>query len=186
MYPNYYRKYLIKSAIIITFLLLFAILSTYFIYNKFSKLRETDIDTGELEVVFHDKNGNFVNITRFNPVSDAVGLSSMAYNFTVKNGTDKDVSYKIILEDNLEQILMDSCQETQIPKELLKISLRKDHEAPNAYILSELEDNVIFEDTLESDSEEEYSIRVWSINTNFLVDKNSHFHAIIKVVEEGE
>ena len=186
MYPNYYRKYLIKSAIIIAFLLLFAVLSTYSIYNKFSKLREKDIDTGELEVVFHDKNGNFVNLTRFNPVSDAVGLSSMAYNFTVKNGTDKAVSYKIILEDNLDQILIDGCQETQVPKELLKISFRKDHEAPNAYILSELENNVVFEDTLEANSEEEYSIRIWSINTNFLVDKNSHFHAIIKVIEEGE
>ena len=42
------------------------------------------------------------------------------------------------------------------------------------------------EDTLEANSEEEYSIRIWSINTNFLVDKNSHFHAIIKVIEEGE
>ena len=123
---------------------------------------------------------------RFTPVTDAVGLSSQNYNFTVKNGTDTVVKYKIVLDDNIEKILEDGCSEEQIPKELIKVSLRKDHQTPEAYILSEYPNNVLFEDTLDPYSEEEYAIRVWSVNTDFIVDRNSHFHGIIKVIEEGE
>ena len=180
------RKHNLKSIIIIIFLLTFAVVSTYLIYNKFSKLREQDFDTGKMEIVFHDKEGNYIDIERFTPVTDAVGLSSKAYNFTVKNGTSAAVKYKIVLEDNSEKIVEDGCSELQIPKELLKVSIRKDHQAPEAYILSECPNNVLFEDTLEPFSEEEYAIRVWVVNTNFGVDRNSHFHGIIKVVEEGE
>ena len=58
MYQKYYRRHMIKSAIIIIFLFVFAIVSTYLIYNNFSSEREQDIDTGEMEVVFHNKDGN--------------------------------------------------------------------------------------------------------------------------------
>ena len=93
------RRHNLKSIIIIIFLLTFAIVSTYLIYNKFIRLREQDYDTGKMEIVFHDKEGNYINMERFTPVTDAVGLSSQDYNFTVKNGTSEAVNYKIVLED---------------------------------------------------------------------------------------
>ena len=186
MYQFNYRKYMIKSIIIITFLLSFAIVSTYLIYNNFSKQREKDIDTGKMEVVFHSQAGNKINLTRFNPVTDAVGLSSDSFDFTVRNGTDKEVSYKIVLEDNTKRIERDGCSINRIPNELLKLSFRVDHEAPNALILSEYPNNVLYEDTLEAHSEEDYSIRIWAVNSDFVIDRNSHFHSIIKVIEEGE
>ena len=65
MYQKYYRRHMIKSAIIIIFLFSFAIVSTYLIYNNFSSKREHDIDTGEMEVVFHGKEGNKINLTKF-------------------------------------------------------------------------------------------------------------------------
>lgn len=185
MYQKYYRRHMIKSAIIIIFLLAFAIVSTYLIYHNFSNARERDIDTGEMEVVFHGKEGNKINLNKFNPVSDAVGLSSTEYSFTVKNSTASSVKYKIVLEDNTNKIDKDGCINNIIPKELLKLSLRVDHQAPIAMALSEYQDNVLYEDTLEADSEEEYSIRLWAINSDFVIDRNSHYHAIIKVIEEG-
>ncbi len=185
MYQKYYRRHMIKSAIIIIFLLAFAIVSTYLIYHNFSNARERDIDTGEMEVVFHGKEGNKINLTRFTPVSDAVGLSSTEYSFTVKNNTDSSVRYKIVLEENTKRMSKDDCINSTIPKELLKLSLRVDHQTPTAMILSEYQDNVLYEDTLEADSEEEYSIRLWAINSDFVIDRNSHYHAIIKVIEEG-
>ena len=185
MYQKYYRRHMIKSAIIIIFLLAFAIVSTYLIYHNFSNARERDIDTGEMEVVFHGKEGNKINLTRFTPVSDAVGLSSTEYSFTVKNNTDSSVRYKIVLEENTKRMSKDDCINSTIPKELLKLSLRVDHQTPTAMILSEYQDNVLFEDTLDSNSEEDYSIRLWAINSDFVIDRNSHYHAIIKVIEEG-
>lgn len=185
MYQKYYRRHMIKSAIIIIFLFAFAIISTYLIYNNFSSKREHDIDTGEMEVVFHGKEGNKINLTKFTPVSDAVGLSSTEYSFTVKNSTANSVSYKIVLEPNTNRINSDECFTKTIPSELLKLSLRVDHQTPVAKILSEYQDNVLYEDTLEADSEEDYSIRLWAINSDFVIDRDSHYHAIIKVIEEG-
>ena len=185
MYQKYYRRHMIKSAIIIIFLFAFAIISTYLIYQNFSNEREQDIDTGEMEVVFHGKEGNKINLTRFSPVSDAVGLSSTEYSFTVKNSTANSVSYKIVLEPNTNRINSDECSLKTIPSELLKLSLRVDHQTPVAKILSEYPDNVLYEDTLEADSEEDYSIRLWAINSDFVIDRDSHYHAVIKVVEEG-
>ncbi len=185
MYQNYYRKHMIKSTIIIIFLFAFAIISTYLIYNNFSNARQRDVDTGEMEVIFHSQAGNKINLTRFNPVSDAVGLSSTEYDFTVKNETENSVSYKIVLDQNTNRIEEDDCAYKTIPSELLKLSLRVDHKTPVAKILSEYEDNIIYEDTLEPNSEEDYSIRLWAINNDFVIDRDSHFHAIINVVEEG-
>lgn len=185
MYQSYYRKHMIKSAVIIIFLFAFAIISTYLIYNNFSNARQKDVDTGKMEVIFHSQAGNKINLTRFTPVSDAVGLSSTFYDFTVKNETKNSVSYKIILEPNTKRIANDGCEYKTIPKELLKLSMRVDHKAPIAKILSEYEDNIIYEDTLDANSEEDYSIRLWAINNDFMIDRDSHFHAIINVIEEG-
>lgn len=185
MYQKYYRKHIIKSTIIIIFLFAFAIISTYFIYNNFSNERERDIDIGKMEAVFHSKAGNKINLTKFTPVTDAVGLSSTAYDFTVKNGTNEEIKYKIILEPNEKRIKKDNCADKTIPNELLKLSLRVDHQAPKAMVLSEYQNSILYEDTLEPSSEENYSIRVWTINNDFVIDKDSHYHAIIKVVEEG-
>lgn len=184
MYKKYYRKHMIKSAIIIIFLFAFAIISTYYIYNSFANEREQDIDTGKMEAVFHSKAGNKINLTKFTPVTDAVGLSSTAYDFTVKNGTKENIKYKIVLETNEEQIKEDNCANNTIPNELLKLSLRVDHQAPKAMLLSEYSNNILYEDTLEPSSEENYSIRIWAINNDFVIDKDSHYHAIIKVIEE--
>ncbi len=55
MYQAYYKKQRRKSIIIIIFLISFAVVSTYLIYEKFSFSRNTDYDSGEMEVVFHEK-----------------------------------------------------------------------------------------------------------------------------------
>ena len=186
MYQKYYRKHMIKSTVIIILLFTLAIISTYLIYQNFKEKRERDIDTGKMEVIFHSKEGNKINLTKFTPVSDAVGLSSNSYDFTVKNGTKSKVSYKIILEKNINKIEKDNCVSNTIPNELLKLSLRVDHQAPKAMILNEYQNNVLYEDTLEPSSEEDYSIRLWAINSDFVIDRNSHFHAVIKVIEEEQ
>ena len=184
MYQKYYRRHMIKSGIIIALLLVFAIFSTYFIYQNFAEKRNQGYDSGEMKVVFHEKQGNKISMTQFVPVTDAVGLSSTAYTFTVYNHTQNSVNYKIVLEKDEEAIAACGCADRQIPYELLKLSLRKDHLAPSALVLSEYADGVLQTDTLESGGQEDYSIRIWAMNSNFIVDRTSHFHAKIKVVEE--
>ena len=48
MYQAYYKKQRRKSIIIITFLVLFSLISTYLIYEKFANSRDKDYDTGKM------------------------------------------------------------------------------------------------------------------------------------------
>ena len=137
-----------------------------------------------MEVVFHEKNGNEISLDKFTPVTDAIGLSSPSYTFTVINNTDKKVKYSIKLVATKKKIQQDNCDNKQIPKELLKLSFRIDHQTPVAYVLSEFPNDVIYEDSLKPNSSEDYSIRLWAMNSNFTLDKTSHYHALIEVVEE--
>ncbi len=184
MYQAYYRKQRRKSIVIITFLIVFSLVSTYFIYEKFANSRNKDYDTGKMEVVFHEKNGNEISLDKFTPVTDAIGLSSPSYTFTVRNNTDKEVKYSIKLIANNKKIQHDNCENKQIPRELLKLSFRKDHQSPVAYVLSEFPNDIIYEDSLKPNSSEDYSIRLWAMNSNFTLDKTSHYHALIEVIEE--
>ena len=76
------------------------------------------------------------------------------------------------------------CVDRQIPRELLKVSLRKDHQAPISYVLGEITDGVLLSDVLEANSEEDYSLvfgacKVISSSIGLVI-----FHANIQVIEE--
>ncbi len=48
--------------------------------------------------------GNEVSLTKFTPVTDAVGLTSPSYTFTVKNNTNESVEYKVKLVSDKEKM----------------------------------------------------------------------------------
>ncbi len=181
-YKKQLRKKMIKSAMIITFLLCFALLSTYLIYQMFQEERDKKISSPSLEVTFHEKEGSSITLSQFHPVSDSVGLSQPAYTFTVRNATNHKVSYKIELLDDLEKIKSCNC-ESMIPKELLKLSVRKDSQVADAVLLSDYENQILRTDTLNANEKEEYTIRIWPVNSTFVVDSKSHYHGKLRVRE---
>ena len=91
---------------------------------------------------------------------------------------------KIVLAEDQQAMVACGCVDRQIPRELLKVSLRKDHQAPISYVLGEITDGVLLSDVLEANSEEDYSLRIWGMQSNFIVDRTSHFHTSIQVIEE--
>ena len=183
MYYNR-KKYILKNVIIITFILLVAITATHAIYDKFTKERETDYSSESLDIVFHDVAGANVDITKPTLVNDAIGLSSKAYTLTIKNNLTEPVKYKLKLVDNAEKIILDDCAELQIPKELIRVSVKEDSSKNNIYTLSELIDNNLDLGEIDALAEKNYSIRIWLTNTSEVnISKNLHYHGIIQVIE---
>ena len=183
MYYNR-KKYILKKVIIITFILLVAIIATHAIYDKFTKERETDYSSESLDIVFHDVAGANVDITKPTLVNDAIGLSSKAYTLTIKNNLTEPVKYKLKLVDNAEKIILDDCAELQIPKELIRVSVKEDSSKNNIYTLSELIDNNLDLGEIDALAEKNYSIRIWLTNTSEVnISKNLHYHGIIQVIE---
>lgn len=183
MYYNR-KKYILKNVIIITFILLVAIIATHNIYYKFAKERDVDYSSESLDIVFHDVAGANVDITKPTLVNDAIGLSSKAYTLTIKNNLTEPVKYQLKLVDNAERIILDDCAELQIPKEIIRVSVKEDSSKNNIYTLSELIDNDLDLGEIDALAEKNYSIRIWVTNTSEAnISKNLHYHGIIQVIE---
>ena len=183
MYYNY-KKERLKSALIICFILAIAIFATHHIYYKFQNERNTDYSSESLDITFHEETGDKVTLTRVTPVTDAVGLSSQSYTFTIKNNMTIPVDYTIKLVDDLEMVFEDNCGEIEMPKDIIRVAI-KSEEKTEIYTLSELEDGVLEIDKIKPLDEEEYTIRVWTTqNTTLQAGSTRHYHGKIQIVED--
>lgn len=183
MYYNR-RKFIMKNIIIMSFILLLAVFATYHIYYKFQEERNIDYSSDSLDVTFHEKSGDKIDITKLTPVTDAIGLSSNAYALSIKNNLTEPVSYKLKILDDIDGIINDSCGQQQIPKELIKVAIKETNAKIKILNLSEIENNIIETDTLAALGEKKYTIRVWITNEQAVtVNPNLHYHGIIQVLE---
>lgn len=185
MYYNY-KKQRIKSAIIICFILVLAIVATHHIYYKFQNERNIDYSSESLDITFHEETGDRVSLTRATPVTDAVGLASQAYTFTIKNNMTIPVDYTVELVEDLEMVFEDNCGEYQIPKEFIRVAIREDNEESQIYTLNELTENTLVKTRVEALGEKNYTIRVWVIqNASIPTGAVRHYHGKIQIVEEN-
>lgn len=184
MYYNY-RKQRIKSALIICFILALAIFATHHIYYKFQNERNTDYSSESLDITFHEETGDKVTLTRVTPVTDSVGLASQAYTFTIKNNMTVPVSYTIKLVDDLETVFEDNCSEYQMPKDIIKVSVREGKKDNKIFNLSELPEGTLETNKIAPLDEEEYTIRVWT-KQDVMIQAGStkHFHGKIQIIED--
>lgn len=186
MYYNKYnrKKEIIKNAIVIGFILGIAVFSTNFIYNYFNDSASIDYSSESLDITFHEENGERLDMTKVIPLTDSVGLSSTGHTLTITNNLTEPVKYKIVLNDNDDQIEEDSCLETAIPREEIRVSIKKAGETTTVYKLSELEDGVLFSTTAKALEETKYTIRIWVNNESSLPNGSEHhYHGLIQVVE---
>lgn len=187
MYQNMRKKEIIKNTIYIIFILLLAVIPTYYIYKNFKSSRDINVNGASLDVVYHEKEGDKIALTKITPVTDSVGLSSKAYQITVKNNLTEKVNYRIKIEDDLDAIKEDECNDILIPREFIRISIKAGKDTTKIYTLSELEDNTLLMDTMDALENKNVSIRVWIAQySNVPTGTKMHYHGKVKVIEENK
>lgn len=179
-YKKIQRRFMIKNGLFILFILIFACLSIHFIYDQFKDTRDEILSSESLEVIFHNKNGNHVSLTKINPVSDAVGLSSKAYTFTIKNNTNKKVRYALKLKEDLSSITSDT---EIIPLNIIKLGIHRKGEVSSIYNLDDLEEGVITNQVIGPKKEEHYTVRFWISQHSLVIDGDFQFHGKLQVEE---
>lgn len=185
MYYNR-KKTIIKNVTYIIAILALAITATYNIYYHFIDATDIDYSSESLDITFHEKNGAEVTLTKAVPVSDSVGLSSSAYTFTIKNNLTEPVNYQIKLVENLDAIIEDLCSEQQLPKELLRVSIKEGNAKNSIYTVSELANEILETGVIEALEEKDYSVRIWLNNSQDIsMGTNLHYHGTIQVIENG-
>ncbi|MBQ9019450.1 MAG: hypothetical protein IJ097_04000 [Bacilli bacterium] len=185
MYQINRRREIIKNTVYIFFIMLLAIIPTYYIYNKFQGDRNIDFNSESLDVTYHEKSGNKLSLTKITPVTDSVGLSSKTYLISIKNNLTEDVDYKLKVLDDIEKIKEDECQDITIPKDDIRISIKTNKKATKIYSLNELENDVLLTDTINALEKKDISIRVW-IRQDSSLPRGSkmHYHGIMQIEEE--
>lgn len=179
------KKELIKSGLIIGFILLIAVVSTHYIYYKYENESDVVTKSDTLDIVYHEKTANMITINKVTPVADSVGLSSKAYTFTVANNTDKDIAYKINIIDDLDAVIEDGCEENLIDKKYLRISIKENGAENKIYTLDQLTNQELLETTINSGDSNKYSIRIWADkDLTIPTGSNLHYHGLIKIDEE--
>lgn len=185
MYQYNRKKEIIKNTIYIIFILLLAIIPTYYIYNKFQDVRDISVNSTLLDVTYHEKTGDKITLDKVTPVTDSVGLSSKAYNITVKNNLTEPVNYKVNLFDDLEEIEEEGCKDYLIPEDVIKVSIKTSKSSITIYNLNELEENVLLVDSLDALEKKDITIRVWVRQDSGIPSGTKlHYHGKIKVEEQ--
>lgn len=183
MYYNR-KKEIIKNVVLTSLILLLALVSTNFIYFKYKDERNVDYNSESLDIVFHEKTGAHITIDKVTPVTDSVGLSSKAYTFSVKNNLTEPVNYRIVLSDDIEKIIEDKCEEYQIGKDFIKVSVKEEGKENKIYTLSELEEGLLLDTKIKALEQNDYSVRFW-IDKDITIPNGSnlHYHGMIKIKE---
>lgn len=181
------KKYIIKNIIFISIIIAIALFATYKIYYKFTDERNIDYSSESLEITFHETTADKIAITKANPVPDSIGLSSTAYTLTITNNLTIPVSYQLKLIDDVDSIVEDTCEDKQISKELIRVSIKGDKDKNKIFTLSELEKGILTDSEIEALGVKNYSIRIWVTNTtNTAIPADLHYHGKIQVVEDGK
>jgi hypothetical protein len=164
------------------FLLIF-IVSAFTVGFSVVKLREySNVESGDLIITFNEKSDNLDNIITLdnnNVLSYEDGLESDAYKFTIENKSNKNNKYKITLEDDLEMMFLDECEEMQFDKKYMYFSINNKiiGLVSDLYNGSEF---VIYEDVISGNEKKEFEFRIW-VDRSYI--NNGHYHGLI-VVEE--
>ena len=166
------------------FLLIF-IVSAFTVGFSVVKIREySNVESGDLVITFNEKSDNLDNIITLdnnNILEYDDGLKSDAYKFSIKNNSKKKSKYKITLEDDLEMMFLDECDQMQFDKSKMYFSINN----KIIGIVSDLyngSEYVIYEDEISSGDTLDFEFRIW-VDRSYI--NNGHYHGII-VVEEVE
>lgn len=187
MYAYNRKKEIIKNTVYITFILLLAVISTYYIYNKFQKNRSIDFNSASLDITYHESSGDKLTIKKITPVTDSVGLSSKAYTLTVTNNLTENVNYQIKILDDKEAN-EEYEEESLIPKEDIRISVKVSKEETEIYNLDELteNDNILLDKEIEALDTDNISIRIWiKQDTKLPVGSDMYYNGIIQLIENN-
>lgn len=187
LYREMRKKELIKNFVYITFILLIAVVSTYYIYYNFQVDSSVDFNSDSLEVVYHEKTLDKLSIEKVIKVTDSVGLSSKSYNFSITNNLTEKANFKVKIVDDLEEIVECGCGDKLISKDNIRVSIKNGKTENKIYTLSDLKDGILLNGKLDALEKRDFSVRVWIMHDSNLVgNEDFHYHGKIQVIDNED
>ena len=175
-------KYLfIVLAIVIV--VLFIVLANTFGFYEYLKIgsNKNTIKSANIVLEINDKTSLEISNENSYPVTDEMGRSFVPYEFSVNN-IGANSTYKVKLVKDNKVIEKDGCSNNLIPDERIRFQLIKDGSIVKEDLLSNLNDYVIEDTSINSKTTVDYELRVWIDKDAGIEVMNKHFHGKIEIV----
>lgn len=170
--------------------IIFLILISSFSYVVFSSVQTREkhntLKSGTLMIDYSDIEtgmGDVVTLVGEKDATDKQTISSEGYEFKITNSSNKTVNYEIILQDDLEMVEIDQCQDSLIKKENIKFSLNESTIKKLSSVYKK-DKYVLTTGKVKSKEKKEYNLRIWIDNSEDNIGKHYHGKIVVKQVKE--
>ena len=182
---NSLKSHVLAYVAVFVFVAVVIVGVTYAIFN-FSQpgTKKNEVVTGTLVLTLQDGAG--INLSDAIPVTDAQGLASTPYSFTVNNTGTLNSKYQIKIINDTALIATDGCSGNQLSWNDVKYSLTKNNAKGTATILGTVSNGIVDTGTLAAGGTNSYELRLW-IDQNVTSVSGEHLHVKVQVdgIAEG-
>lgn len=137
-------------------------LLSFYSWNFFDK-RKPNNNLTNLEIVLSDDGK--VDLTEQTPINNNDGKNNIPYIFSVKNNGNFSAKYQVLIEDFISDYSTDV-----LSRKCLNYELSQDGLTKKTGNLSEIKNNVIYEDIILYDETKNYEFRIWVDENALAVD----------------
>lgn len=153
-------------------------LISFYSWDYFNRNRKPKVDLNNLEIILSDEGS--VNLKEQTPVDDTSGKAITPYLFKVVNKSNVKAKYQLLIEDYVS----DSTTEL-LSRNYLKYELKQDGILIKSGKLSEINNNIIDTNSISSQEEKKYELRIWvdeSANATDWVGKSYNYNIKVNPV----
>lgn len=112
------------------------------------------LKAGTLELTLDESTSNGINLDQVQPITDAKGMLTTSYTFTLENTGDFPVKYQLSLDDQ-------TITGTRMPDTVVKYWLKIDGEETGPVLLSTMTDRLIDSGYMDVGDKKSYELKLW-------------------------
>ncbi len=165
------------------FLFLIGITFAWFRFKGFSGNTNTLITgtTKELEVRLDEYDGKTIQLLNTYPLTDASGIKTKAYEFSLVNHMNFKLNYKIQLILDDDAIKKCGCQDNLLDESVIRYQLIRNDSFVLIDTLKNTDNWILDQEVIGASEVNHYSLRLWLAENAENEYMGKHFHASIKV-----
>lgn len=154
-------------------IIIFTLLSTIMWYHFFDKNTKETVISSQLYI---SNNSDQVAENIAIETEDSVQIGGQVYSFSVENTGNKDLSYKLLINEIAPSLLKDGCKNnTLLKRSELVYQLSLNNEVLAKEDMSAIKGNVIDVKTIKAGTVHNYELRFW-VKTGVNNYLNKHYH----------
>lgn len=172
----------LKTLFISFIIIIFTLFISFIFYNSFLKSKSETLINLE---VSYDKNGNYIKDSNLLPFTDEEAEQLKSYKFKIKNNSDIDVTYELLLQD----IILNDESKKALTRNQLRYQLILNNNIIAKDNMKSIKQNIIDKRVVKKQGTNNYEIKIWIAQQAYKTDwmnKYYKYKIIVKGIKGGK